>query len=157
MNDNRRILVGLSHGGQSFVDSHRAHFAHIDLVDNYSEMLARVEAQNHYAYVMELNLEDLRLPVFPRATDLGSRTRVMDANSSESEIMAYLSPIRNIFKIVRPRIESGKAKLMGLTNSSYISDWANKRGIPCNIKRTFNLGEFLRVEQILRLVRTTSS
>ena len=152
-----RILVGLSHGGQSFLDSHVASFPNIELVDNYSEMLARVEAQNHYAYIMELNLKNSRRPVFPKATDLGSRTRMLDANSSELEIMDYLSPIRDIFEIVRPRIEAKTAKLIGLANSPFIAGWANGYGIPCNIKRTFNLEEFLSAQQTVRHLSPTSS
>ena len=81
-------------------------------------MIRLAEQNQHYAYIMDLNLGK------PGSSDI--------------------TPAVNVYNPIRSRVETGEAKFVGISSNLDAVDAAKKQGIPAFYKTDFNIVEFAK-------------
>src|SRR3989338_6832531 len=77
------------------------------------EIIRLAECNQHYAYIMDLNLGK------PRSSDITSSV--------------------NVYNIVRGRVDAGEARFVGISGNPDVVDIAKKHGVPAFYKTDFDM------------------
>ena len=86
----------------------------VETVDNPEDMFIRVRGKQYHAYFMDTNLGDI------------ARTDI--------------SCSRDVYEIVKPKVESGQAYFMSVSDTDKAVEKARDQGIPAGSKLKFDCG-----------------
>lgn len=116
----KKALLGIHNPSvaKAFAQSCKVCDYQADSVETAQEMLAKARQGDYDAYIMDVNLG------YPDSPNI--------------------SPAKDIYSLVKQRVEAGEAKFLAISANSEAIALARKEGIPTEEKYKLNIIDFLR-------------